>query len=60
MLVAVMDQSLGTSTSFLLEDHVALGVGDLSETEFPFDFVVGGDAGLGEESAELEAGGLSC
>ena len=42
----------------LLEDHVALGVGDLSEAEIPFDFVVGGDAGLGEEAAEGEAGGL--
>ena len=42
----------------LLEDHVALGVGDLSEAEFPFDFVVGGDAGLGKEAAEGEAGGL--
>ena len=43
---------------FLLEDHVALGIGDLSETEFPFDFVVGGNTGLGEEAAEGEAGGL--
>ena len=43
---------------FLLEDDVALGVGDLSEAEFPFDFVVGRDAGLGEEAAEGEAGGL--
>jgi len=34
---------------FLLEDHIALGIGDLSEAEVPFDFVVGGDAGLGEE-----------
>ena len=43
---------------FLLEDHVALGIGDLGKTEFPFDLVVGGDAGLGEEAAELQAGGL--
>ena len=43
---------------FLLEDHVALGIGDLSETEVPLDLVVGGDAGLGEEAAEGEAGGL--
>ncbi len=42
----------------LLEDHIALGVGDLSEAKFPFDFVVRGDAGLGEEAAEGEAGGL--
>ena len=42
----------------LLEDHVALGIGDLSEAEIPFDFVVGRDAGLGEEAAEGEAGGL--
>ena len=42
----------------LLEDHVALGIGDLSEAEIPFDFVVGGYAGLGEEAAEGEAGGL--
>ena len=37
---------------FLLEDHLALGVGDLSCTAFPFDFVVGRGAGLGEEAAE--------
>ena len=42
----------------LLEDHVALGIGNLSEAEIPFDFGVGGDAGLGEEAAEGEAGGL--
>ncbi len=42
----------------LLEDDVALGVGDLSEAEIPFDFVVGRDAGLGEEAAEGEAGGF--
>ena len=43
---------------FLLEDHVALRVGDLGEAEFPFDFVVGRDAGLGEEAAEGQAGGV--
>ncbi len=42
----------------LLEDDAALGVGDLGEAEFPLDFVVGRDAGLGEEAAEGEAGGL--
>ena len=43
---------------FLLEDHVALGIGNLSQTEIPLDFVVGRDARLGEEAAEGEAGGL--
>src|SRR5258708_29467158 len=43
---------------FLFEDHIALGVGDLGEAEVPFEFVVGGDAGLGEEAAVGEAGGL--
>ena len=43
---------------FLFEDGVALGIGDLGEAEFPLDFVVGGDAGLGEVAAELETGGL--
>jgi hypothetical protein len=37
---------------FLLEDHVALGVGDLGQAEIPFNFVVGGHAGLGEQAAE--------
>ena len=37
---------------FLLEDGVALRVGDLSGAAFPFDLVVGRDAGLGEEAAE--------
>ena len=37
---------------FLLEDGVALGVGDLSGAALPFDLVVGRDAGLGEETAE--------
>jgi len=49
---------LGDLDVFLLEDHVALGVGDLSGTEFPFDFVVGRDARLREEATEGEAGGL--
>jgi hypothetical protein len=39
----------------LLEDDAALGVGDLSGAEFPLDFVVGRDAGLGEQAAEGEA-----
>ena len=42
----------------LLEDHVALGVGDLSEAEIPFDFVVGRDTRLGKQAAEGKAGGL--
>ena len=36
----------------LFEDHAALGVGDLGEAEIPLEFVVGGDAGLGEDAAE--------
>jgi hypothetical protein len=40
----------------LLEDDVALGVGDRGGAEFPLDIVVGGHAGLGEEAAEGEAG----
>ena len=42
----------------LLEDYVALGVGDLGEAEIPFHLVVGGNSELGEEAAEGEAGGL--
>ena len=42
----------------LLEDHASLGVGDLSVAEFPLNFVVGRDAGLGEKAAEGEALGL--
>jgi hypothetical protein len=42
----------------LLEDHVALGIGDLSGTEFPFDLVVRGDARRGEEATEGEHGSL--
>ncbi len=42
---------------FLFEDHAAVGVGDLGEAEIPLEFVVGGDAGLGEEAAEGQAGG---
>ena len=45
---------------FLLEDRVALGVGDLSGAALPFDLVVGRDAGLGEEAAEGQARGLLC
>ena len=43
---------------FLLEDHFAMGVGDLSETTFPFDFVVGRHTGLGEKAAKGQAGSL--
>ncbi len=43
---------------FLLENDVALGVGDGGGAEFPLDFVVGRDAGLGEEAAEGEARGF--
>jgi len=41
---------------FLLEDHAAVRVGDLGETEIPFDFVVGRNAELGEEAAEGKPG----
>ncbi len=41
---------------FLFEENAALGVGDGGGAEFPFDFVVGGDAGLGEKTAEGQAG----
>jgi hypothetical protein len=43
---------------FLLEDHVALGIGDGGSAEFPLDFVVGRNARLGEEPAERESRGL--
>ena len=49
---------LGDFDVLLLEDYVALGVGDLREAEIPFDFVVGRDAGLAEEATEAEARGL--
>ncbi len=39
----------------LLEDHAALGVGDLGEAEFPLDLVVGRDAGLGEIALERKS-----
>ena len=42
---------------FLLEDHAAFGVGDLSNALLPFDFIVGGDAGLGEQATESQTGG---
>src|SRR5207244_9606989 len=48
----------GSLDVLLLEDHGALGIGDLSSAEFPFDFVVGGNAGLGEEAAEGKARGV--
>src|SRR5207302_5005506 len=41
---------------FLFEDYATFGVSDLGEAEIPLEFVVGGDAGLGEEAAEGEAG----
>src|SRR5438270_799331 len=40
---------------FLLEDHVALRVGDLRKTEVPFNFVVRRDTWFGEEAADGEA-----
>src|SRR2546423_15547464 len=42
----------GSLDVFLLEDHVSLGVGDLSGAELPFDFVIGGNAGLREKATE--------
>jgi len=51
MLVAVMDQSFGTST-FFCSKIMPPGIGDLSVAEFPLDFGVWGDAGLGEKAAE--------
>ena len=48
----------GNFDVLLLEDHAALGVGDLSVAEFPLYFGVGGDTGLGEEAAEGQALGL--
>ena len=41
---------------FLFEDYAALRVGDLGEAEIPFEFVVGRDAGFGEEAAEGQTG----
>jgi len=49
---------LGDFDVLLLEDGVALGVGDLSGTALPFDLVVGRDAGFGEEAAEGQARGF--
>ncbi len=48
----------GSLDVLLLEDHVALGIGDLSEAEFPFDFVVWRDARLSKKAAEGQARGL--
>src|SRR5208282_2811454 len=42
----------GNFDVLLLEDHVALCVSDLSKAEIPFEFVVGGHSGLGEEATE--------
>jgi hypothetical protein len=49
---------LGNFDIFLLEDDAALGVGDLRVAQLPLDFVIGRNAGLGEEAAESQAGGL--
>ncbi len=43
---------------FLFEDDTAVRVGDLGKAEIPLEFVVGGDAGLGEEAVEGQAGSL--
>ena len=49
---------LGNFDIFLLEDGVALGVRDQGGALLPFDFVVGGNASLGEKAMEGEAWGL--
>ena len=59
MLVAVMDQSTGTSTSFCSKMVLPLGVGDGGGAALPLDLVVGRDAGAGELAREAEAGGGS-
>src|SRR6185437_7515402 len=46
---------LGDLHILLLEDDVALGVGDLGGALFPFQFVVRRDARLGEVAAEGQA-----
>ena len=45
MLVAVIDQSLGTSTSFCSKITLPLASVIWASAEFPFDFVVRRDAG---------------
>src|SRR5206468_5725041 len=49
---------LGDFDVLLLEDYVALGVGELREAEITFGFVVRRDTGLAEEATEAEARGL--
>src|SRR5580704_742160 len=43
---------------FLLEDGVALGIGDQRGAFFPLDFVIGGNARLGKKTAKRQARGL--
>src|SRR3984957_13065214 len=43
---------------FLLEDGVALGIGDQRGAFFPLDFVIGGNARLGKKTAKRQALGL--
>ena len=51
----------GSLDVFLLENYVAFGVGDLRQAKFPFDLVIGRDAGLGEKTVEAQAGSfLGC
>src|SRR5262249_48333162 len=42
---------------FLFEDDVAVCIGDGGGAQFPFDLVIGADAGLGEEATEGEPWG---
>src|ERR1039457_2829079 len=48
----------GNFDIFLLEDHVSLGVRTLGMAKFPLDLGVGGNARLGEKTAEAEARSL--
>jgi len=48
----------GLSTFFCSKIMPSLGIGDLSVAEFPLDFGVWGDAGLGEKAAKVSALGL--
>ena len=41
---------LGDLNVLLLEDHAALGVGDLGKTELPLELVIGRDTGGGEDN----------
>ena len=47
--------ALGDLDVFLLENHLALFVGDGGGTQFPFDFVEGVGSLFGEHALELEA-----